>query len=158
MSDPLGSEPVVPAVITAGHSSRASLRLVDHGGCMSGGTHLPSWSRADVAELTDHPRGARHPARVAHGVTVWVTRCGQCEVPLLLVGPWGAGRSGPPACSPPLVLELVGAVLDDDARAALDQGHAPRRPPLPPFPPAPFPPSVGAVGGIGDPGAPARWA
>jgi hypothetical protein len=81
------------------------------------------WSRADVAELTDHPRGLRFPAETAHGVTVWVTRCGHCEAPLLIVGAWGMGRSDPPATRPPLVLELAGAELTPEARAVLDEGQ-----------------------------------
>lgn len=61
-----------------------------------------------LAELTDHARGERHPARVVHGATV--------RVNLVRPGPGGRscssgrGRSGPPACSSPLVLELVGVV------------------------------------------------
>ncbi|MFF0526567.1 hypothetical protein ACFYTC_48445 [Actinomadura nitritigenes] len=108
------------------------LGLVDRGGrCPVQGTHRPVWGRADVAELTDHPRGLRYPAEIAHGVTVWVTRCGSCEAPLLIVGPWGTGRFDPPATPPPVVLELTGAELSADSRAALDAGHASLRPPSP---------------------------
>jgi hypothetical protein len=77
-----------------------------------------------MAELTDHPRRARYAAGAAYGVTVWVTRCGTCEAPLLLIGHLGTGRTDPPTTIPPLVYELDGAELPPQAQAALDQQAA----------------------------------
>lgn len=115
------------------------LGLVERGGrCPAQAEHAPVWGRADVAELTDHPRGLRFPAETAHGVTVWVTRCQACETPLLIVGAWGTGRADPPTIRPPLILELTGAEMSAEARAVLDEGQdEPLRPPMR-FPPPNF--------------------
>lgn len=116
------TDPIASALAARGPARRRPLALVDRGGrCIAGDGHAPVWGRADMAELTDHPRGTRYAAGKAHGVTVWVTRCGACEVPLLLIGRWGTGRADPPTTFPPLVFELDGAELPSETQAALDQ-------------------------------------
>lgn len=113
---------IASALAASGLARKRPVALVDRGGrCAAGEAHAPVWGRADMAELSDHPRGTRYAAGPAYGVTVWVTRCGACEVPLLLIGHWGTGRTDPPTTIPSLVFELDGAELPPEAQAALDR-------------------------------------
>lgn len=94
--------------------------MVDRGGCMSRGAHLPSGSRAAVAEPTDHPRGEGHPARVVHRAAMRVNLVRPVRGPLLLVGPWAGGPAGVLVAAGPGVRR---SRAGDDARAERDQGH-----------------------------------
>lgn len=81
---------------------------------------MPRWSRAAVAELTAHPRGERHPARVVHGATMRVNLVPPVRGPLLLVGPCAIGPAGVLVAAGPRVRR---GRAGDDARAERDQGH-----------------------------------
>lgn len=95
--------------------STEPFRMVD-GRCpaMPGGRHVPNDSRADIADLTDHPHGTRYARGVAYGATVWVTRCTECRTALICLAPYEAYGD------PPIVRELRGAELTPAQYRALD--------------------------------------